>query len=97
MHAMGFEHEQTRFDRDMYVEVQWKNIKAGEEHNFEKLPRTFAYPSFDFDFMSLMMYTLDAFGKEGKPSMIVVVRSKILLFTFTFSISCSFCSKIQTK
>jgi len=84
MHAMGFEHEQTRFDRDMYVEIQWKNIKAGEEHNFEKLPRTFAYPSFDFDFMSLMMYTLDAFGKEGKPSMIVVVSSAIFCLRVFF-------------
>lgn len=73
MHAMGFEHEQTRYDRDMYVEIQWANIKAGKEHNFEKLPRTFAFPVFDFDFMSLMMYTLNSFGKSGRPSMVVVV------------------------
>jgi len=73
MHALGFEHEQTRYDRDMYIEIQWENIKKGEEHNFQKHPRTYAFPKLQFDFMSLMMYTLDSFGSEGRPSMIVVV------------------------
>ncbi|XP_059474262.1 hatching enzyme 1.2-like [Neocloeon triangulifer] len=72
MHAMGFDHEQNRYDRDMYVEVQWDNIEAGRASAFEKQPRTKAYPRYPYDFFSLMQYFLTGFGIGGRPTLVLV-------------------------
>ncbi|XP_059474603.1 uncharacterized protein LOC132196153 [Neocloeon triangulifer] len=78
MHSFGFQHEQTRYDRDIYVEVQWENIMTGMEGNFAKYPRTKAYPRYDYDFNSVMQYTLDGFGIGGRPSMILTFKNSSL-------------------
>ncbi|CAG2116836.1 unnamed protein product, partial [Medioppia subpectinata] len=36
LHALGFNHEHSRPDRDDYVQVIMSNVKLGIEHNFEK-------------------------------------------------------------
>ncbi|RKH44499.1 hypothetical protein D7Y23_27480 [Corallococcus sp. AB050B] len=61
-HAIGFWHEQSREDRDTYVEILWDNIEDGKEHNFEQ----HISDSDDFgpyDFASVMHYHSTAFGK----------------------------------
>jgi hypothetical protein len=35
-HAVGLWHEQGREDRNKFVAINWENIKAGKEHNFNQ-------------------------------------------------------------
>ena len=36
MHAAGFHHEQSRYDRDTYVRINYANIQDGKSNNFNK-------------------------------------------------------------
>jgi len=47
MHALGFYHEQSRYDRDEYVTVNWDNIIDGYDNNFN------AYTSSQVDLLDI--------------------------------------------
>lgn len=57
-HAIGFQHEQTRPDRDGYVSIQTQNIQSGVAYNFMKYPSTqvnnYGVP---YDYTSVMHYS----------------------------------------
>lgn len=72
MHALGFFHEQSRDDRDRFVEVKWENILDGFADQFDK----YSYKTIDmnvgknYDFLSIMHYDRRAFTKNGKETIV---------------------------
>ena len=65
LHALGSFHEQSRCDRDNYVEIQFDNVEDDKKNNFDKhCDDATDYSAYDFG--SLMHYPLDAFSKNGQ-------------------------------
>jgi len=57
MHAIGFYHEQSRYDRDQYVRVNWANIRNGRENNFRKQSsQIIQHLDEPYDYKSIMHY-----------------------------------------
>ncbi|WP_171014112.1 M12 family metallopeptidase [Chitinivorax sp. B] len=54
LHALGWDHEQNRPDRDRYVRINWNNIPTQNQHNFRATQG--ADPIGAYDFGSLMHY-----------------------------------------
>ena len=56
MHAIGFEHEHNRSDRDRYVNIKWGNMKEKAKESYKK--KNFRnYNIGDYDFCSIMHYS----------------------------------------
>jgi hypothetical protein len=56
MHAIGQMHEQSRSDRDNYIQLFYANISQGQQKNFDNDLRTFDRTPYDVE--SLMQYPL---------------------------------------
>merc|ERR1719495_54077 len=67
MHAAGFWHEQSRYDRDSYVTINWSNIWPGMAFNFNTKSRSvtqsFGLP---YDYSSVMHYPKYAFARNPR-------------------------------
>ncbi|WP_025742184.1 M12 family metallopeptidase [Aquimarina pacifica] len=70
-HAAGLWHEQSRNDRDQYLEVHWENISSGSEYNFQTYVErnTDGSEYTEFDFNSVMLYDSYAFSVNGQPTL----------------------------
>uniref|UniRef100_A0A3P9PLU8 Metalloendopeptidase n=1 Tax=Poecilia reticulata TaxID=8081 RepID=A0A3P9PLU8_POERE len=72
LHALGFYHEQSRYDRDNHVQIEYSNILAGL-HNFRKVgsqdSTTHGSP---YDYMSVMHYSKNAFSNGNGPTIITI-------------------------
>jgi len=66
LHALGFYHEQSRFERDTFVKINWENIKEDKKENFEKQKRDPILGAKFYDYHSIMHYSAKAFSKNGK-------------------------------
>ncbi|UJR12915.1 hypothetical protein I4U23_017089 [Adineta vaga] len=69
IHTLGFYHEQARPDRDNYVRVNFSNIRAGQEHNFEKYKNSYVDTlGTPYDYLSIMHYGKYDFSSNGFPT-----------------------------
>ncbi|XP_048585737.1 zinc metalloproteinase nas-14 isoform X2 [Nematostella vectensis] len=69
MHAVGFWHEQSRPDRNQYVEILWENVQKGMESQFNKYRHTKVdNMGFNYDYQSIMHYGKRTFSRNGLPT-----------------------------
>ncbi|KAL7886673.1 hypothetical protein AOLI_G00043940 [Acnodon oligacanthus] len=74
LHALGFYHEQSRYDRDNYVTIVYENIIAGYSSNFNKAPELISTTQgTPYDYTSVMHYGQDAFTNGSGHTIITKV------------------------
>ncbi|CAL8395626.1 unnamed protein product [Boreogadus saida] len=74
-HALGFNHEQTRSDRDQYVKINWKNINPSNAYNFER--QNTNNLNTPYDYPSIMHYGRTAFSINGRDSITPIPNSSV--------------------
>lgn len=68
LHSLGFYHQQSRNNRDSYVDVLWENIQDDKEHNYEK--KSFLTGGTNYDYFSILHYSrINGFSIGGAPTM----------------------------
>ncbi|XP_076601186.1 meprin A subunit beta [Chaetodon auriga] len=74
LHALGFWHEQSRADRDDYVNIIWDQITEGKEHNFNTYNDTTSSSlGVPYDYGSMMHYSKNAFRKGTEPTIVTKI------------------------
>jgi uncharacterized protein YxeA len=76
-HSLGLWHEQSRADRDQFIQIIWENIDDDHRYNFnQQLHDGQDYDTYDYD--SIMHYGEYAFSKNGQKTIIpLMAGSKI--------------------
>uniref|UniRef100_A0A8P4G6P4 Metalloendopeptidase n=1 Tax=Dicentrarchus labrax TaxID=13489 RepID=A0A8P4G6P4_DICLA len=75
-HALGFQHEQTRSDRDYYVRINWENINPQMAYNFYKQATNNLNTPYDYS--SIMHYGKTAFSIQQGMSYWDIMRINLL-------------------
>jgi len=70
-HAIGLRHEQSRFDRDDNININFDNVPDDREHNFTKYTTNY-FAVGNIDYNSVMMY--DSFAFATDPNVPVMTR-----------------------
>uniref|UniRef100_A0A3B4T2F6 Metalloendopeptidase n=1 Tax=Seriola dumerili TaxID=41447 RepID=A0A3B4T2F6_SERDU len=74
LHALGFWHEQSRADRDDYVNIIWDRIETGKEHNFKKNNDTVSSAlGVPYDYGSVMHYSKTSFNIGSEPTIVTKI------------------------
>ncbi|XP_077345052.1 meprin A subunit alpha [Lithobates pipiens] len=78
LHALGFYHEQSRTDRDDYVQIWWDEITEGMGHNFNTYDDNFITDlNTPYDYESVMHYGPFSFNKNAS---VPTITAKIPAF-----------------
>lgn len=64
LHVLGLWHEQSVYNRDEYIRVNYENIVSGTEHNFNKRNEVNNL-NVGYDYSSIMHYSARAGSKNG--------------------------------
>lgn len=75
-HVLGLWHEQSRADRDLFVEVLWCNIEEEYRYNFLIEPASTAVDIGNYDFNSIMHYPADGFSINEEPTLVSLVPNQ---------------------
>ncbi|XP_072296588.1 meprin A subunit beta [Eucyclogobius newberryi] len=74
LHALGFWHEQSRADRDDYVQIMWDRISEGKGHNFNTYNDTTSSSlGVPYDYGSMMHYSKTAFKNGSEPTIVTKI------------------------
>jgi len=72
-HAIGFHHEQSRPDRDDYINVHYENIQSGFASQFDKYEWTqVTSRNVEYDIGSVMHYGSHGFSSNGFPTITTI-------------------------
>ena len=72
-HALGLWHEQSRPDRDRYIQVLYDNIEPDKKFNFEKRNSyEIDYHGTAYDYSSVMHYRRNAFSRNTLDTIVVI-------------------------
>ncbi|XP_041097695.1 low choriolytic enzyme-like [Polyodon spathula] len=71
-HALGFYHEQSRSDRDQYVNIMWDNIEEAYKNAFAKEDTNNLDTTYDYS--SIMHYPSFAFTKNRNPTVLPILN-----------------------
>ncbi|XP_020510138.2 low choriolytic enzyme [Labrus bergylta] len=75
LHALGFNHEQTRSDRDNHIQVLLHNVVSGMQHNFNKIATLNQGTPYDYN--SVMQYHKYAFSRNNQPTMLPIPNPNV--------------------
>lgn len=75
LHALGFDHEQTRSDRDRHVRILLQNVIRGMEHNFRRINTINLGTPYDYN--SVMHYGRFAFSRNRQPTIVPIPDNNV--------------------
>ncbi|ODM98970.1 Zinc metalloproteinase nas-6 [Orchesella cincta] len=78
VHAVGFWHEQSRHDRDRYININWNNIPRNYWREFQKHSNLVNFGTV-YDYRSVMHYSYNAFARDRSRPTITSRRRNIAL------------------
>uniref|UniRef100_A0A3B4B1A3 Metalloendopeptidase n=1 Tax=Periophthalmus magnuspinnatus TaxID=409849 RepID=A0A3B4B1A3_9GOBI len=77
LHALGFDHEQSRSDRDTHIRILLENVIRGMEFNFRKIQtRNLGTP---YDYNSVMHYGRFAFSSNRQPTIVPIPDANVAI------------------